>query len=82
MNYAIFFETGILECQDLHDRGKNPFKQRRLDYFLISDSLQDSVSSISISPSVQSDHSTIVLIISPLKNILKELLTGNLVTLC
>ena len=42
-------------------RRKHPFKQRRLNYFLISDSLQDSVSSISISPSVQSDHSTIVL---------------------
>ena len=40
-------------------RRKNPFKQRRLNYFLISDSLQDSVSSISISPSVQSDHSAI-----------------------
>ena len=48
-----------------------PFKQRRLDYFLISDSLQDSVSSISISPSVQSDYSTIVLKISPVKEHIK-----------
>ena len=46
---------------------KNPFEQRRLNYFLLSDSLQDSVSSISTSPSVQSDHSTIVLKISPAK---------------
>ena len=52
-------------------RRKNPFKQRRLDYFLISDSLPDSVSSISISPSVQSDHSTIVLNISPVKEHIK-----------
>ena len=52
-------------------RRKNPFKQRRLDYFLISDSLQDSVSSISISPSVQSDHSAIVLKIFPVKEHIK-----------
>ena len=50
---------------------KNPFKQRRLDYFLISNSLQDSVSSTSISPSVQSDHSAIVLKISPVKEHIK-----------
>ena len=52
-------------------RRKNPFKQQRLDYFLFSDFLQDSVSSISISPSVQSDHSTIVLKISPVKEHIK-----------
>ena len=50
---------------------ENSFKQRRLDYFLISESLQDSVSSISISPSVQSDHSTIVLKISTVKEHIK-----------
>ena len=33
--------------------------------------MQDSVSSISISPSVQSDHSTIVLKISPVKEHIK-----------
>ena len=37
-------------------RHKTPFKQRRLDYFLISDSLQDLVNAIKIIPSVQSDH--------------------------
>ena len=47
---------------------KNPFKQRRLNYFLISDSLQDSVSSI---PSVQSDHSATVLKISHVKEHIK-----------
>ena len=52
-------------------RRKNSFTQRRLDYFLSCDSLQDSVSSISISPSVQSDHSTIVLKISPVKEHIK-----------
>ena len=50
---------------------KNPFKQQRLDYFLISDSLQHSVGYISISPSVQSDHSNIVLKISPVKEHIK-----------
>ena len=51
---------------------ENPFKQRRFDYFLFfSDSLQDSVNPISISPSVQSDHSTIVLKISPVKEHIK-----------
>ena len=64
-------------------RGKNPFKKRRLDYYLISDSLQDSVSSISISPSGQSDHSTIVLKFSPVNEHIKEaFFTGNLITLC
>ena len=60
MNYATCFDSGILESQDSHGGGK-------LYYFLISDSLQDSVSSIGISPSVTSDHSTIVLKISPVK---------------
>ena len=46
-------------------RNKNPFKQRRLDFFLISDSLQELVVDSKIIPSVQSDHSTIVLKLSP-----------------
>ena len=37
---------------------KTPFKQRRLDCFLISDCLQEAVQTIEIIPSVQSDHST------------------------
>ena len=40
-------------------RRKTPFKQRRLDYFLISDSLKDVVNAIEIIPSVQSDHSAL-----------------------
>ena len=46
-------------------RNKNPFKQRRLDFFLISDSLQELVVDSKIIPSVQSDHSAIVLKVSP-----------------
>ena len=37
-------------------RNKNPFKQRRLDFFLISDSVQELVVNSKIIPSVQSDH--------------------------
>ena len=36
---------------------KTPFKQRRLDLFLISDSLQENTELVDIIPSVQSDHS-------------------------
>ena len=50
---------------------KDPFKQRRLDYYLISNSLQDSVSSLSISPSAQSDHSIIVLKFPPVNRHIK-----------
>ena len=63
-------------------RRKNPFKQRRLDCFLISDSLQDSVNSISISPSVQSDHSATVLKISPVKEHIKGASYWKFITLC
>ena len=37
-------------------RCKNPLKQRRLDYLLISDSLQHEVETINIIPSIQSYH--------------------------
>ena len=40
-------------------RRKTPLKQRRLDYFLISDQLQDQIDQVDIIPSIQSDHSTL-----------------------
>ena len=40
---------------------KTSFKQRRLDYFLISDCLQEAVQTIEIIPSMQSDHSALKL---------------------
>ena len=40
-------------------RRKTPFKQHGLDYFLISDQLQDQIDQVDIIPSIQSDHSTI-----------------------
>ena len=47
-------------------RRKNPFKQRLLDYFFISDTLQDTAERIEIILSVQSDHSTLCLKFSPI----------------
>ena len=46
-------------------RRKTPFKQRRLDFFLVSDMLQDNIKTVDIIPSVQSDHSAIILKIVP-----------------
>ena len=39
---------------------KTSFLQRRLDYFLVSDSLQESIEMIDIIPSVASNHSAII----------------------
>ena len=46
---------------------KNPLKQRRLDYFLISDSLQHEVETINITPLIQLDHSVLKMKISSLQ---------------
>ena len=42
-------------------RQKSPFIQRRLDYWFLSDSYQEEVESVGIVPSINSDHSAIVL---------------------
>ena len=42
-------------------RKKNPFKQSRLDYFLISDILSNLVENCTIKPRYRSDHSVVVL---------------------
>ena len=42
-------------------RRKTPFKQRRLDFFLASDMLQDNIRTVAITPSVQSVHSAVIL---------------------
>ena len=46
-------------------RRKSPFKQRRLDCVLVSDTLQENIKAVCIIPSVQSDHSTITLTLCP-----------------
>ena len=47
-------------------RQRTPFKQRRLDYISISNSLQESVTQIEIIPSVLSEHSAVILKLRPL----------------
>ena len=42
-------------------RQKNPFIQRRLDYWLISDVCQEEIDKADIIPSINSDHSAIIL---------------------
>ena len=58
-------------------RRKTPFKQRRLDYFLVSDHLQDQIDHVDIIPSIQSDHSTLKLKVCGTKHSLKGPSTGN-----
>ena len=48
-------------------RRKTPFKQRRLDFFLVSDSIQENVQLVDIIPSVGSDHSAIKIILYSLR---------------
>ena len=48
-----------MKCYTWHR--KTLFKQHRLDYFLISDQLQDQIDHVDIIPSIQSDHSTLKL---------------------
>ena len=43
-------------------RKKNPLKQARLDYFLISENLLPSINSSKIEASYRSDHSSIIII--------------------
>ena len=47
------------DCKRFTYRQKTPFLQRRLDYFFISDELQESISKVDILPSLRSDHSPI-----------------------
>ena len=50
-----------LECKRFTWRQKSPFIQRRLDYWLINDSSQDDIEKSDIIPSINSDHSAILL---------------------
>ena len=51
------FRVRNLEMKRYTWRRKTPFKQCRLDYFLVSDHLQDQIDHVDIIPSIQSDHS-------------------------
>ena len=52
-------------------RQNTSLKQHRIDYFFISDQLQEQTGLTDVIPSVQSDHSTIVIRINGLKDDLK-----------
>ena len=47
--------------QTFYLEAKSPIIQRRLDYWLLSDSYQEEVENVDIIPSINSDHSAIVL---------------------
>ena len=62
MTCVISIESAIhFQNLTLEDKKKTRLKQRRLDYFLISDQLQQQIKTIEIILSVQSDHSTLIL---------------------
>ena len=44
---------------------KSPFKQRRLDFFPVSDRLQNNIESVEIIPSVATDHSSLLMKLRP-----------------
>ena len=46
-------------------RQNMPFKQRRLDYIFVSNTLQESVTQIDVIPSVLSDHFAVILKLKP-----------------
>ena len=52
-------------------RQNKPIIQRRLDYWLVSDSLQDDLDSVDIKTSIKSDHSAITLSVNVLDDIEK-----------
>ena len=62
---SFVYDTQILV--NSHADVKNPLKQRRLDYFLISDSLQHEDETINITPLIQSDHSVLKMKLSSLQ---------------
>ena len=47
---------------------KTPFIQRRLDYWLIDNTLQEEIDQVDIIPSIKSDHSAISLTINGIDN--------------
>ena len=49
-------------------RQKTPVIQRRLDFWLINNELQEDIDNVDIKPSIKSDHSAIVLSINGIEN--------------
>ena len=61
-------------------RRKSSFKQRRLDFFLVSDCLQDNIESVEIIPSVGTDNSCLLMKLRPAYQDARGDLAGNLIT--
>ncbi|KAL9955771.1 hypothetical protein ACROYT_G037148 [Oculina patagonica] len=69
ITWSIYGECATrTKSASLGDR-KNPLIQRRLDFWLISNSLQDDIENVDILSSVKSDHSAIILNIDSVKNL-------------
>ena len=65
--YATFLGFVFLILKDFLGDKRTPLTQRRLDYFFISNEIQEDVAFIDIVPSVASDHSVVHLKISGAK---------------
>ena len=72
------FRVRFPDTQRFSWRQKNPLIQHRLDYFFISNEIQEDVAFINIVPSVASDHSVVHLKISGAKTRIRVGHTGNL----
>ena len=72
------FKVRFPDTQRFSWRQKNPLIQRRLDYFFISNEIQEDAAFINIVPSVASDDSVVHLKISGAKTKIRVGHTGNL----
>ena len=72
----ITLEYNLIDIWRLRNRDKRQFtwrkrnfiKQRRIDFWLISDDLQDDIKRTKITPAIKTDHSAISLSVNSLKN--------------
>ena len=55
------YRVGNRDSRHFTWRRKSPFKQIRLDFFLVSNCLQDNIESVEIIPSVGTDHSCLLM---------------------
>ena len=73
------FQVRNPDTQHFSWHRKTPFKQRRLDFFLVSDSMQENIESTDIIRSVGSDHSAIKIKLCSLQEGSGDKDTGNLI---
>ena len=65
----IFGGYVILIIKQFTWRHKRPFIQRRIDYWLISNDMQDDIENVQITIAIKSDHSAISLSVNSLKDL-------------